>query len=117
MITGETLKEFSFNTENGFLIKYHFNQGIDIGLLDDLYEMLEILEKDWESKKDVPKDILYYLMTIIPTLYRDITLYSKKEDQHDVYEELIFKLDLAISMCLNPDTNDVHFNIPLKDLG
>lgn len=116
-ITAEKIKQFLFNKDNGFLIKYHFNEGIDPVLLDELYEILEELKKNWKYNENVPKDILYYLMTIMPGLYKDLELYKNDEEQYYIYDELIDNLSLALEMCLNPDINDPHFNTPLKELG
>jgi hypothetical protein len=38
------------------------------------------------------------------------------KDEYDQYEETIYALDIAISMCLNPNINDIHFETPLRDL-
>jgi hypothetical protein len=115
--TADKIQDFLFNKENGFLIKYHFKEGLDESQLNDLYDVLEILKEDWKYKTDVPKSILFHLITITPLLYRDLQLYSSNEILHCKYEELIDNLDKAIQMCLNPDINDVHFNSPLKELG
>ena len=61
-ITAEKIKQFLFDKDNGFLIKYHNKKGIDLAQLDELYEILGKLKEDWKNKKEVPKDILYYLM-------------------------------------------------------
>lgn len=116
IITAQQINHFIFNKDNGFLIKYHLKHGIDLILLDELYEILEILKKDWQNKENVPKDILYYLMTIVPGLYADLDLYKHDEERHYIYDELIYNLSIAIEMCLNPDINDPHFNTPLKEL-
>lgn len=116
-ITAKIIQHFLFNKDNGFLIKYHMRDGIDPILLENLYEILEELKADWKYKENVPKDILYYLMTIVPGLYHDLQLYKNDEEKYDDYDELIYNLSIAIEMCLNPDINDPHFNTPLKDLG
>jgi hypothetical protein len=117
-ITAQKINHFLFNTQNGFLIKYHMKEGIDLILLDELYEILEELKADWKYKKDVPKDILYYLVIIVPGLYADLELYRNDEEKHYIYDEMIYNLSIAIEMCLNPAPDDEqHFNTPLKELG
>jgi hypothetical protein len=116
-ITAQQIEHFLFNEDTGFLIKYHIRNGIDPVLLDKLYEILEELRTDWKYKENVPKDILYYLITIVPGLYQDLELYKNDEDQYYIYDELIYNLSIAIEMCLNPDINGPHFNTPLKELG
>ena len=117
-ITAEKIKNFIFDKDNGFLIKYHNKEGIDLVLLDELYEILEELKEDWKNKKEVPKDILYYLIMIVPGLYADLELYRGDEIQHYTYDEMIYYLSIAIEMCLNPNPdNNPHFNTPLKELG
>ncbi|RAW02843.1 hypothetical protein [Pseudochryseolinea flava] len=110
------LVELLYNKENGLLIKYHFNRGLDYHLLDKLYDFLETVKKEWATKQDVPKDVMYQLIGVVPALYHDLSLYEGKQEYYD-YEEKIVALDTAVAMCLNPNTNDVHFNKPLKDLG
>lgn len=117
-ITAEKIKNFIFDKDNGFLIKYHNKEGIDLVLLDELYEILEELKEDWKNKKEVPKDILYYLIMIVPGLYADLELYRGDEIQHYTYDEMIYYLSIAIEMCLNPNPDNApHFNTPLKELG
>jgi hypothetical protein len=43
-MTSENFKDFLFNSTSGFLIKYHFREGLDINQLNDLYEILENLK-------------------------------------------------------------------------
>jgi hypothetical protein len=113
----EEIHDFLYNKEKGFLIKYHFKQGLDLNQLDELYEILECLKDDWKNKTELPKSILFHIITITPVLYRDLQLYSSDEVVHCQYEELIDNLERAIQMCLNPDINDMHFNKPLKELN
>jgi len=117
IITAQQIENFLYNKENGFLIKYHIRDGIEPILLDELYEILEILKNEWKHKENVPKDIIYYLMTIVPGLYHDLELYRDDEEKHYIYDEIIYNLSIAIEMCLNPDIHDPHFNTPLKELG
>ncbi|MEN2400002.1 hypothetical protein GKZ90_0009450 [Flavobacterium sp. MC2016-06] len=117
-ITAQQIEHFLFNKDTGFLIKYHIRHGIDPVLLDKLYEILEELKTDWKYKENVPKDILYYLITIVPGLYQDLELYKDDEVKHYIYEELIYNLSVAIEMCLNPNPDDhPHFNTPFKEYG
>ncbi|WP_173968529.1 hypothetical protein, partial [Flavobacterium collinsii] len=109
-ITAKDIKQFLFNEDNGFLIKYHTMDGIDLVLLDKLYDILEELKMDWKYKENVPKDILHYLMTVVPGLYHDLELYKDDEETYYIYNELIYNLSIAIEMCLNPDINDPHYN-------
>lgn len=53
-ITAQKMHDFLYNEENGFLIQYHFNKGIDPILLDEFYEILEELKTDWQYKENVP---------------------------------------------------------------
>ena len=115
-ITPKYLEDFLFKKDTGFLNKYHFKKGLDLSLLDELYGILENLKECWKNKDEVPKKIIFQLITIIPGLYQDLPLYNGTDEFHK-YEEIIYSLDTAISMCLNPNTNDIHFNKPLKDLG
>ncbi|WP_428228921.1 hypothetical protein [Flavobacterium sp.] len=116
-ITAENIEQFLFNKDNGFLIKYHIRDGIDPILLNKLYEILEELKADWKYRENVPKDILYYLMTIVPGLYYDLGLYKDDDEKYYIYNELIYNLSIAIEMCLNPNPDDApHFNTPLKQL-
>jgi hypothetical protein len=116
-ITAQEFQEFLYNKDEGFLTKYHFNKGIDFLLLDRLYEILEELKKNWKNKDSVPKDILFYLISVIPTLYTDLEIYRTNEQKYYQYVEVIYALNTAIEMCLNPNTEDSHFNKPLRDLG
>lgn len=116
-ITAQKIQHLLYNKDNGFLIQYHFNKGIDPILLDELYEILEILKKDWMYKNDIPKDIVFYLVSITPILYRDLEIYKDEDLKYYQYEELIYALNGSIEMCLNPDIDDPHFNTPLKELG
>jgi hypothetical protein len=110
------LSELLYHQENGLLMKFHFNRGLDYTLLDELYDFLETMKKDWQTKQDVPKDVLYHLIGVVPCLYRDLSVYEGKQEYYE-YEEKINTVDTAISMCLNPNTNDAHFDKPLKELG
>ncbi|CAA0207045.1 conserved hypothetical protein [Tenacibaculum maritimum] len=116
VITANKLESFLFDEENGFLIKYHFGKGIDLELLENFYNILENLKNTWEHKKEVPKDLVFQLITVSSSLYMDLSLYLDKEGYED-YPDILYNLDTAISMCLNPNIEDVHFETPLKDLG
>ena len=116
IISAQQIENFLYDKENGFLIKYHSKDGIDPILLDEFYEILEKLKKNWKFEKDVPKDILYYLVSVIPALYRDLEIYKNDEKKYYTYDELIYNLNIAIEMCLNPDIDDPHFNTPLREL-
>ncbi len=116
-ITAENIEQFLFNKDNGFLIQYHFNKGIDPILLDEFYEILETLKKDWMTKDNIPKDLVFYLVSIVPLLYRDLEIYRNDELRYYQYDELIYAIDAALAMCFNPDIDDPHFNTPLKELG
>lgn len=115
-ITADELNKFLFDEAQGFLMIYHFEKGIDLTLLDELYDILENLKASWKEKDCVPKDVLFLLITISPSLYMDLPLYLDKEGCEG-YADILYNLDTAISMCLNPDINDPHFNVPLKELG
>lgn len=52
----------------------------------------------------------------MPSLYMDINLYSDDSQVQQEYFEVIYKLDTALMMCLNPDLEDPFINTPLKDL-
>jgi hypothetical protein len=116
-MTAEELHDFLYNNTNGFLIKYHFKDGLDESQLSTLYEILETFKDDWKYKTEVPKSIMFHLITITPVLYRDLQLYSNNEILHCQYEELIDNLDSAIQMCLNSNHNDPFFYKPLKSLA
>lgn len=105
-----------YDKENGLLIKYRFKQGIDLAQLDKLYDLLEHLKRDWQQKDTVPKEIIFRLVVVVPALYRDLPLYANSNEFWQ-YEEIIYCLDSAIAMCVNPNTNDEHFGKPLKELG
>lgn len=117
IITAQKIHHFLYNKENGFLIQYHFNKGIDPILLDEFYEILETLKKDWMTKDNIPKDLVFYLVSIVPLLYRDLEIYRNDELRYYQYDELIYAIDAALAMCFNPDIDDPHFNTPLKELG
>lgn len=69
------------------------------------------------TKDNIPKDMIFYLVSVTPNLYRDLEIYKDDELKYYQYDELIYDLNGAIEMCLNPDIDDPHFNTPLKDLG
>lgn len=109
------LHNFLYNPQNGFLTQYHFQEGINTVQLKELYNILETLKKQWKDQDKVPKDIIFAIMGIIPALYTDLHLYKDREGFED-YEQIIYKLDTALMMCLNPNTDDPHFKKPIKDL-
>jgi hypothetical protein len=74
------------------------------------------MKRDWATKQDVLKGVMYYLIGVVSGLYQDLSLYEGKEEYHD-YEGKIVRLETAIAMCVNPNTDDVHFNKPLRELG
>lgn len=115
-ITPDDIKNFLFDYSNGFLMKYRLGKGIDLDLLDKFYEILEQLKNKWKNEELIAKDIIYELICVVPALYHDLPIYSEREDSEE-YQDIIYNLDTAISMCLNPDTSDPHFNTPLKELG
>ncbi|WP_111593384.1 hypothetical protein [Chitinophaga dinghuensis] len=110
------LEDFLFHPASGFLTKYHLKEGLDFTLLDQLYEILEDQKLNWKDKKEVPKDLVYYLITLVPALYLDLTMYEET-DNYELYLELIGDLATATEMCLNPDTNSKHFQKPLRNPG
>ncbi len=110
------LKDFLFNTATGFLMKYHLKEGLDLTLLAQLYEQLEAWKLQWKDKSEVPKDILYYLITLLPALYLDLEKYEET-DHYELYVELFSDLGTAMEMCLTPDTNSEHFKKPLRAPG
>lgn len=115
-LTATELNDFLFNEKNGFLTKFHFGSGLDFAVLDELYEILEGYKHNWKDKDVVPKDVVFVLITISSSLYMDLSNYIDSE-YYDEYSNLLYNLDTAISMCLNPDSNDEHFTLPLKELG
>jgi hypothetical protein len=112
----DQLFDILYHRENGLLIKYHFNRGFDYQLLDNLYDFLETMKSNWQTKTEVPKDVLFHLIGVVPALYYDLSVYEGKQEYYE-YEEKIYALDTAIAMCLNPNTDDVHFKTPLRELG
>lgn len=115
-ITTGYLHELLFKEEVGLLIKFHFGHGLDMEALARLYEALEILKADWKEKSDIPKDLVFVLIDIVPALYCDLPIYAGTEEGEQ-YEEIFYNLSTAVAMCVNPDVNDIHFNKPLKDIG
>ncbi|MEL1245765.1 hypothetical protein AAEO56_15945 [Flavobacterium sp. DGU11] len=115
-ITSEYLHNLLFHEETGLLMKFHFGQGLDMEAVDRLYEALEILKADWKDKSYLPKDLVFILVDIVPALYCDLPAYVGTPE-YDQYVEIFYNLSTAVSMCVNPDVNDMHFNKPLKDIG
>lgn len=115
-INATDLNKLLFDDKSGFLINYHFEKGINLDQLDTLYDILESCKNSWAEKDCVPKDIIFLLITISPSLYMDLPLYLDKKGCEN-YESILYNLDTAISMCLNPNIDDPHFNTPLKDLN
>jgi hypothetical protein len=115
-VTAEFIEDILYNLENGFLIKFHLHKGLDLTQLDKLYEILEILKNEWKTQDNIPKNVIFQLIAIVPALYRDLPMYAEKEEFYG-YEEIVYGLDSAITMCLNPNINDPFFNKPLKELG
>lgn len=115
-ITVVDLEKLLFDEDNGFLTKFHFGKGIDLELLDKLYDILEMLKDEWKNKAEVPKDFVFQLITISSSLYMDLDLYIEKEGCED-YSNILYNLDTAISMCLNSNIDDPYFDTPLKELG
>ena len=115
-LTAAELNNFLFNGESGFLTKFHFGGGLDLIALDEFYDILEGFKFDWKDKDIVPKDVMFVLVTVSSSLYMDLSNYIDTDD-YDEYSNLLYNLDTAISMCLNPDSNDQHFAVPLKELG
>jgi len=114
--TAKHIDKLLYDKENGLLIKYRFKQGIDMDLLDKLYDLLEQLKNDWKERDSVPKEIIFRLVVIVPALYRELPIYANDSKFYS-YEEVIYCLDNAIAMCVNPNTNDEHFGTPLRELG
>lgn len=112
----QRLKELLFKEDIGLLIKFHFGDGLDENLLNELYEILESIKRDWVLKKDIPKNIVFIIIDIVPSLYIDLPIYKGKEI-YDIYEEQIYNLATAMVMVVNPNTDDSFFNKPLKELN
>lgn len=112
-VTAKYLNDLLYEKDE-FIIKYHFGEGIDLNLLDKLYDCLEELKGSWVKLDNVPKDIVYKLVQISPALYGDLSLYIDKEGCED-YEEIIYNISGAIEMCLNANEDDPFFDKPLKD--
>ncbi|MPT34576.1 hypothetical protein [Flavobacterium sp. WV_118_3] len=112
----QNLNHLLYDEKEGFLIKFHFNQGLDYNKLDELYTYLEAFKATYKSESFVPKNIMFILIGILPALYMDISLYSNDSEIEQEYLDAIYKLDTALQMCLNPDENDPYINTPLRDL-
>lgn len=112
----EILEELLFKEETGLLIKFHFGEGLDEELLDKLYEILETIKSDWKLKKDIPKEIVFKIIDIVPSLYIDLPMY-KDQEVYYIYEEKIYNLATAMVMVVNPNLNDIYFDKPLKELN
>lgn len=115
-LTPEEIKSFLYDHVNGFLMKYRQGKGIDVDLLNQFYDLLEELKEEWRNKNCVDKDILYELIGVVPYLYMDLPMYADREGCED-YEDILYNLNTAMAMCINPNTDDPYFNTPLKDLG
>ncbi len=115
-ITPKEIKSFLYDNLDGFLMKYRQGKGIDPNLLDKFYALLEALKDEWRNKNCVEKDVLYELIGVIPYLYMDLPMYIDREGCEN-YEDILYNLNTALAMCLNPNPDDPHFNTPLKDLG
>lgn len=112
----KNLNNLLYNEKEGLLMNFHFNKGIDYNKLDKLYEYLEQFKSNYKLESYVPKRIMFILIGIMPSLYMDINLYSDDSQVQQEYFEVIYKLDTALMMCLNPDLEDPFINTPLKDL-
>lgn len=112
-VTAKSLHDFLYEGKDAILVKYHYGDGFDLEQLDKFYDILEQLKADWTDEVSVPKDLMYDLISVIPVLYGALPNYNEEEIEE--YTELIYKLEGAIQMCLNPDKTDPFFNKPLRE--
>ena len=113
-IEAKAINNFLFDFSNGFLMKYRLGKGIDGNLLEEFYEILEQLRLRWKGKEEVEKEIIYELVSVVPGLYCDLAIYEEHKDFEE-YKNILLRLEIAISMCLNPNSDDPSFDIPLNN--
>lgn len=94
----EKLHEKLFNKEDGLLIKFHFNNGLDLDKLQELYTLLDLIKIKFQNDNSIPKDVVRLLILIVPALYNDLAIYKNSEN-YDIYEEKIEKLAYTLEMC------------------
>ena len=111
----ETVRTVLFHHSDGLLTKFRGNKGIDPLQLARLYELLEAIRADWRYQANISKALMCELNCLVPALYRHLEQYNDSE-LCEQYKRKIYDLDVAVSMCLDPDPSNSSFDISLDSL-
>jgi hypothetical protein len=98
--------------EAGLITQFHDGDGLDIKLLDQLYDHLEEYRTAWNERDEVPKEIVRQLMGVAIGLYQDLPLYENAKDRH--YAPIVATLATSIELILS--TNDNPEDGKLRDI-